>query len=94
MTDLTVWKFTVPVNVLSAMATNLVRIPKGARLLHAREQGKDFAMWFEVDPDAPTEPHHYQLFGTGTGCPTRGVYVGTGVYAEGSLVIHVYEVTE
>jgi hypothetical protein len=90
-----VWKFPLSVDVLSASFTNVLHIPAGAKLLHVREQGMDVALWFEVDTMAHQEERKFQLFGTGTGPIRDGLeYVGTGIFAEGSLVLHVYEVKE
>jgi hypothetical protein len=90
-----VWKIPVSVDVLSASFTNVKRIPVGAKLLHVREQGRDLCMWFEVDTMAHLEERKFQLFGTGTGPIREGLeYVGTGIFAEGSLVLHLYEVKD
>lgn len=85
--------FFLPVNMLSVSATNTIYVPAGARLLHVREQKDYVALWYEIpDPSAPTEPHRFQLFGTGTGPIHDGLeYVGTCIFADGMLVIHVYE---
>lgn len=91
----TVWKFALPVNVLSASFSSVFQIPKGAKFLHCREQGGHLGLWFEVDPDAVKEKRTFQLFGTGTGPIRNGLeYVGTGIFADGELVLHVYESVE
>lgn len=88
----TVWKFPVPVNVLSASFTTMHSIPDGAKLLHVREQGDNLVMWFEVDPEAPPLRRGFQLHGTGHPTIRPGLeYVGTGIFANGELVLHLYE---
>lgn len=96
MSGRTVWKFPVSIDpALAAAFTQVVPIPAGARFLHAAAQGYAIALWYEVpDPEAATEDHRFQVFGTGTGpIGDHLTYVGTGVFADGSLVLHVYEVT-
>jgi len=92
----TVWKFTLPVNALTASFTTLLRIPQRAEFRHCAAQRNTIALWYEIpDPAAPTEPRRFQLFGTGTG--TIGdhlTYVGTALFDDGALVLHVYEAGE
>lgn len=92
----TVWKYILPVNVLSASSTTVHSIPVGAKFLHLREQHGGIAMWFEVDPRAATEQRGFQLFGTGIqaqGLSEGLEYRGTAILADGRLVLHVYERT-
>lgn len=94
MSGRAVWKFPVSIDPLAVQFTQSIAIPAGARFLHAAAQGYAVALWYEVDPDAETEDHGFQVYGTGTGpIGDHLTYVGTGVFAEGSLVLHVYEVT-
>jgi len=91
----TIWKYTIPVNELAASFTNVEYIPAGARFLTCAEQNGNIALWYEIpDPDAETEEHGFQLFGTGTGpIGDHLSYVGTTLHADGLLVLHIYEVT-
>lgn len=88
------WVHRIPVNVLSVSFTSVVRMPRGSRLIHCREQGNSIALWFEVpDPDAEKQARKLQIFGTGTGPIRDGlIYAGTCIFADGELVLHVYEV--
>jgi hypothetical protein len=89
----TVWKIALPVNVLTASATNTFRLPEDARLVHVREQKDAIALWFEVEDHGVMVPRSFQIFGTGTGPIRDGLeYRGTGIFAGGDLVLHVYEV--
>jgi hypothetical protein len=93
VTGRTVWKFTIPVSVMSASFTTLLRIPAGARYLTCAEQGGSIALWYEIpDPNAEKVARRFQLFGTGTGpIGDHLIYVGTTLHAGGQLVLHVYE---
>lgn len=88
----TIWKFDIPIDVMTASFTTVKRIPKGSRLLHVREQRNSVCMWFEVDPEAELEAHHFQLHATGNDVHPGLSYLGTCIFAEGNLVIHLYEV--
>jgi hypothetical protein len=74
-----------------------VQMPKGARLLTAREQADEICVWAEVDTEQPTEQRHFQVFGTGhlmhEDMGTSREYVGTAHLEGGALVFHVYEYT-
>jgi len=89
----TIWKYTIPVNVLTASFTTDQHIPEGARFLACATQGGTIALWYEIpDPAAPKIRHGFQLFGTGTGpIGDHLAYVGTTLHADGALVLHVYE---
>lgn len=93
----TVWKYTVAVDPLSAMGTQVVQIPEGARFLHCEAQhSREIGLWYEVPDPAtkpPTEQHGFQIFGTGNGLIGDHLkYVGTALFGDGGLVLHVYEV--
>jgi hypothetical protein len=94
MSGRTVWKYTIPVHVLSAMSTTVLHIPIGARLLHVAAQHGGIALWYEIpNPDAPKIQRGFQIFGTGTGpIDDHLTYVGTTMHAQGELVLHVYEI--
>jgi hypothetical protein len=88
-----VWKFAIPINELTASFTTTLRIPEHARLLHVSAQRSSACMWFEVDTDAEKEPRRFQLFGTGHGPIRDGLnFIGTCIFADGDLVLHIYEV--
>lgn len=89
----TVWKFTIPVNVLTASFTTTFYVPIGAKRLTCREQGDSCALWFEVETEAETEARRFQIFGTGTGPIRHGLlYIGTCFFPGDVPVLHVYEV--
>ena len=72
-----------------------VQMPKGAKVLTAREQIDDVCVWAEVDTTAPKEIRVFEVFGTGQAIP-QGMgmewrYVGTAHLEGGALVFHVYE---
>lgn len=90
-----VWVYRIPVNEMTASFTNVFEIPVGARLVHLAEQHGQIAMWWEVDSDASTQQHRFQIFGTGHGPIREGLeYRGTCLFAGGDLVLHLYEVVD
>jgi hypothetical protein len=94
MSARTVWKYTIPVDELTASFTNALYIPERARFLHCAEQHGSIALWFEIPfPDAPKVERGFRCFETGTGpIPDGFSYVGTMLHADGQWVLHVYEV--
>lgn len=94
MNDRTVWVYRIPVNVLTAATTTVLRIPEGARTLHCAEQKGSIAIWCEIPDQSATQvERRFQIFGTGTGpIGDHLTYVGTTLHANGDLVLHLYEV--
>lgn len=74
-----------------------IEMPKGAKILTAREQHDKICLWAEVNTDNATEVRTFEIFGTGHQIPyDMGVsrdYIGTAMLEGGSLVMHVYEYT-
>ena len=82
----TIWKYELSPDVL------FYDLPRGAKILSAREQGETICFWAEVDPGAPKEPRKMMAFGTGHTIPQEPMrFVGTAYLQHGSLVFHVYE---
>ena len=95
MPNKVVWKFGIPRNPLSAMLGNVFTMPKGAQLVHVREQLTTdcIGLWFIVDQDE-TEmiTREFQIYGTGHGpIPEDEIYVGSAIFGDGALVLHVFE---
>ena len=83
--DRTIWKF----RLLPGFG---VKMPRGAKVLHAGGQGEELCVWALCDPEAPTEERRFDVYGTGHPCPADlGPYVGTALLGNGSLVLHVFE---
>lgn len=40
-------------------------IPKGGEILAAGVQGNDIVVWARVNPETPTVPHYFPVYGTG-----------------------------
>ena len=72
-----------------------LEMPKGARILAAREQFENICIWAEVDTEQPQETRYFEVFGTGHAMhEDMGVsreYLGTAVLGGGALILHVYE---
>jgi len=88
----TIWKFVLNPNDLK------LRIPAGAKILTAREQGDAVCIWAEVNPTAEPEERMFEVFGTGHDMPfepsVERTYIGTAMLNGGALVFHVYEKTQ
>lgn len=85
---MTIWKFTLD------PWRDLVEMPKGARLIHVREQNNGVCVWAEVDPDAGMVERLVYIVGTGHPLLARvPTYVGTAHIVEAGvpLVLHVYD---
>ena len=89
-----VWK--VPIIMSAGVQT--YELPAGAQVLHyginfEASAGPDtMGLWFEVDPDEPTETRAFQLIGTRFDLPEDAVYIGTTVHKGGALILHCFEV--
>ncbi len=85
----TIWKFEI---VPSDGHEVTLTMPRGARVLCAREQRDTICVWAEVDRSAPLEPRRFEVFGTGWDLPPgERRYLGTASIYGGSLIFHVYE---
>lgn len=88
-----VWKFTLHVDDYEQVLV----IPAGARFVTARyrhEPGNFIDLWFEVNPEAPTEHRMFAVHGTGHPILDTETYVGTTFDDSLGLVWHVYETAE
>ena len=75
------------------LSHNKVQLPKGAKVLIAREQGDNICIWVEVNDDAELETRVFEIYGTGQLFIDYGrKYIGTAFIR--SLVLHVYELLE
>ena len=86
MTDTkpTIWKYN-----LKLIDEQIVKIPPPTRFLSVAIQDGQIAVWVVVKPDAPPEPVHFTIRGTGhalTGA--EGEYVGT--VQDHGLVWHIF----
>ena len=95
MTARAVWKYAIDLGTHAGVTE--FQIPEGARFMHCASQGEAMCMWFEVPirqgEVLPTVQRGFRIVGTGD--PAIGdhmSYVGTGVFADGRFVFHVYEV--
>jgi hypothetical protein len=92
MTNRTVWKYPLSLDPVAVQFTQVKHIPAGARLVHCAVQDDLPTLWYEVDPDADTVTHRFQIFGTGHGpIGDHLSHIGTVLLADGQLVLHVYE---
>lgn len=95
----TVWRY--PVEIAD---DQVIDMPAGAEILHVARRENHHVMlgfagpqdaielWARVDPDAPVEPRHICVVGTGHWLGDDPViHLGSVQVAEGRLVFHVFE---
>jgi hypothetical protein len=72
---------------------SVVRIERGARLLHVHEQDGSPCVWYECDPKAPLVNRVLRAVPTGDPVFPPEVYVGTAHLVEDRmrLTFHVYD---
>jgi hypothetical protein len=88
-----VWKFEIPITPWSTGAGQVFQVPKGALFRAVAAQGEHVAIWMEVDPGGETEERWFRDFGTGYALEGDNLtYLGTCLFSDGALVLHVYEV--
>lgn len=76
---------------LDAPITKLM-VPAYSTLLTIHEQRGKICVWYEVDTDEPLEEKVFQIYMTGEEVSDCGKWHhGTVFLANGSLVLHVYE---
>lgn len=86
-----IYKIGIPIN--SSAFRNSFYLPHDPRFLHAREQRDSLCAWFEVDDTNALAQYSFQVFGTGHGpIGDHLLYLGTGIFDEGDLVLHLYQV--
>lgn len=72
----------------------MISLPVGAEVLHIHDQHGVICMWVLVDPDEKeTTCRFFTVYGTGQALPEmyRRDYLGTVMYDNGNLVLHVFE---
>lgn len=79
-----------------------VHLPRDAQLLALQVQHEQPCIWALVDADAPTEPWHIRIIGTGHpvdepdmpyASALGGYYLGTFQLEGGALVFHAFRVS-
>ncbi len=86
----TIWKYQ-----LTAEVEQTIFMPIGAKILYAREQGRNICLWAEVDSSKDQEKRHIEFFPTGFRIKRdmgfERTYLGSAHINNGELVFHVYE---
>lgn len=73
-----------------------IEMPQGADILSVQAQNDRPTLWAAVNPDAPMESRRFVTAITGALIPDKedeAIYLGTVQLAEGTFVLHVFEVT-
>jgi hypothetical protein len=70
-----------------------VQMPRGAKVLSAKEQYGSIYVWAEVDPDEPVfTTRTFRMHGTGHGHDAENnVFIDTVMMREGAFVLHIFE---
>lgn len=75
--------------------SQILSMPKGAKILHVDEHYNSICIWAEVYPDRPEEDRRFAIVGTGQFLMRDNEldikYLGTVKQDGGELVWHVYE---
>jgi hypothetical protein len=74
-----------------AEVVQTLNLPQGAVVRAVQSQGSFPTIWYECDPDAPPEPRHFVIVGTGWELPDVGAILYLGTVQIGAYVWHVYE---
>lgn len=83
-----IWKFPFKTSTEVTIA-----MPSGAEVLSLQVQGGMPCLWALVEPERPTTPHRFRIYGTGKQMEKApdGVFIGT--YQHPGQVCHVWDVT-
>lgn len=81
-----IWK-----KALLPQGVQSVMIPYRAKILCAREQGDEMAIWFTCNPEAELTMRHIVIVPTGGEPPTSARFLGTCSLSGGALIYHVFE---
>lgn len=87
-----IWKFELPTR---GVAT--VQMPRGAVVLSVANQNERLQLWALVNPRAPLEERSFLIALTGSVGRIDiqpGQFVGTVLFADGTFVAHVFQLTE
>ncbi len=82
-----VWKYSLFMDRITEL-----ELPVGATVLHVAEQGEGPQMWVLLDnnPEAPKEPRHFIVRGTGHNVDEDLTWVGT--WQSPPFVWHLFEI--
>lgn len=86
-----IWKYPLYVQDVQT-----VEMPDEADILTIQVQGDAPCIWAMVNPDAPLKPRKIRIYGTGHPVDpnlSAECYIGTFQLKNGSLVLHVFDIT-
>lgn len=71
-------------------------LPVDAKVISVGDQNDMISIWYESEQQSPYENREFEVVGTGMyfNKTRHHNFLGTVIQAEGSLVWHVYEVTQ
>jgi hypothetical protein len=71
-----------------------IQVPAGTEFLTAAVQRNSICVWYKCDPDNPPMPRKIAIIPTGHTPPEIALYLGTCMFQDGQIVLHVFEVVE
>ena len=78
--------------VLVGEEYQILMVPRGAEFLTAAVQRNSICVWYKCDPDNPMVPCKIAIIPTGHIPPKSALYLGTCMFMDGAVVLHVFEV--
>lgn len=80
-----IYKYVVPIGDF------MLKLPARSRFLCIKNQRGQAVLWFEVEPELPTEDWHFSAHPTGGDIEREfKPYLGTVLFNNGDLVFHFY----
>ena len=87
-----IWKFIIPLRSTPDSHTIPIEMPDEAQILAVREQGDALCFWAQIHQTERRVTRTFAVFGTGHEMPPGNFdYLGTAMFLNGELVLHVYE---
>ena len=68
-----------------------IEMPIGAKIISVGCQNDELFLWAHVDTEKATEKRKIAVYGTGHEVTHEGVFIGTVLMFDGSLVLHVMD---
>jgi len=84
----TIWKF-----ALTVADSQVIEMPREAKILSAQMQGESLSLWAEVIPERARTKRIIEVYGTGHTIEDDAdlIFIGTVQMLGGQLIFHVFE---
>jgi hypothetical protein len=80
--------------ILAGEERQTIEVPAGTEFLTAQVQNSAICVWYKCDPDNPPMQRSIAIVPTGGTPPETVLYLGTCMFMDGQIVLHVFEVVE